>query len=230
MRTSVQTNILLVTSRKDQYNQFSSDCLQEGYSLFYASRIAEALHLLSDRLPDLIILDLYQLEINGLEFCHVVKSTLPAKEVPLIVIAPGNTDDLEIASFDAGADDFIRFPMNPRSFMHRLQTRIKGRKKSFSLRTMLNGKDQMKIDRESFTVIFNNEEIQLSNKEFELLFLMASQPGKVFTREEIFLKVWNKNGQEKDRSIDVHILRLRRKLGKDLISTQKGVGYRFRAS
>lgn len=221
--------VLLVSSRCETYQAFGKECERFGIELQTCSRIAEALQYLSMNIPVAVLVDLFGFELVGLEFCHNVKSTVALKGLPLLVIGSGDSEEAEIAAFDAGADDFVRFPASAASLFRRLQVRLRLDKRSISFQSHMNGYDQVKIDRDSYSVYINNEQIQLSNKEFELLYLMASQPGKVFTREEIFNKVWNREAQQKDRSIDVHILRLRRKLGRNLISTQKGIGYRFRA-
>ena len=138
------------------------------------------------------------------------------------------SENIEIQAFDSGADDFIRKPLFPEAFIRRIMNRIHAKEQnSIQLESTHTGQSKLYIDRESFTVFLNQQPISISKKEFELLHLMASSPGKIFTRDEIFEKIWKRKSGLNDRTIDVHILRLRKKLGEEFISTQKGVGYRF---
>jgi two-component system alkaline phosphatase synthesis response regulator PhoP len=201
----------------------------KGFHVAAFDKISEALAELNNHIPDAILIDADKSEIPCLEFCHKLKSNTEFQKVLLIVISSNVSEAIEEAMFDAGADEFVTKPIRKGALLKRISLRLN---KPFSGQKVMyngngNGKSALEIDKESFTVYLNHTLVPLSRKEFELLYLMASHPGKIFTREEIFNKVWNKKHISKERTIDVHILRLRKKIGEAFISTQKGIGYRF---
>jgi two-component system alkaline phosphatase synthesis response regulator PhoP len=219
----------IISDKKIELEILLQEFSMKGYHVSVFNNLNEALSELQNIKPDAILIDADMSEIPCLEFCHKIKSNTEFQKILLIVISSGVSEAIEEAMFDAGADEFVTRPLRKRALLKRISSRLN---KTFSLQKVMyngKGKSALEIDRESFTVYLNHMLIPLSRKEFELLHLMASHPGKVFTREEIFNKVWNKKHISKERTIDVHILRLRKKIGEEFISTQKGIGYRFYA-
>lgn len=164
--------------------------------------------------------------IDGIETCRELRSLPGLQDVIIAFLTARSEDYSHIAGFDAGADDYINKPIKPRVLVSRIQALLR--------RTTAVKKDSdflqlgnLRINRERYLVIKDNIEITLPRKEFELIYLLASKPGKVFTREEILIKIWGYDVVVGDRTIDVHIRKLREKIGEDYIRTVKGVGYKF---
>jgi two-component system alkaline phosphatase synthesis response regulator PhoP len=221
--------IWIITHHKGDYSGLMDKLNLLGHPPRLFTVAAEALKELEVNKPEAIFLDVDDAELTGLEFCWILKSSSEWKKIKVFIISSKTDDATEIKAFENGADEFLLKPLREQVAIKRVirQLRINGDYPTLNF--SVNGHASLRIDKESYTVFFNNEPVLLSKKEFELLFLLASQPGKVFTREEIFNKIWKKSFGKKDRTIDVHILRLRKKLGEDFFSTQKGIGYRFYA-
>lgn len=216
-----------ISEKKGELEILTEEFSMKGYHIIAFNKISDALAKINNEIPEVILIDADKSEIPCLEFCHKVKSNPEFQKVLVIVISSSVSEAIEEAMFDAGADEFASKPIRQRALFKRIFSRLN---KTVSMQKVLfngKGKSALQIDKESFTVYLNHMLVPLSRKEFELLHLMASHPGKVFTREEIFNKVWNKKHFSKERTIDVHILRLRKKIGEEFISTQKGIGYRF---
>ena len=178
--------------------------------------------------PDIILMDVMMPEMNGIEACTEIRNINNLKNVQIIFLSARGEDYTQIAAFDAGADDYINKPIKPKILLKKI-TNIAKRLKSFeNVETFIKVSD-LKINREEYLVTRNKTEIILPRKEFELLFLLASKPGKVFSRDEIMNKVWGSQVVVGDRTIDVHVRKLREKLGDNYIKTTKGVGYKFKA-
>lgn len=219
---------LLYFSEKSTQQKELSDYLElENYIVHNVSRINEALHILKNINTEIALLDASRNEVACLELCHAIKSNVRSRKNLVIFASDKLEETSEVAAFRAGADDFIHKPLKPAALVERLKARMNEPRDSITLQPESNGHSRLFIDRESYTVYLDNKSLSLSKKEFELLFLLASQAGKIFRREEVFEKVWKKKFDESNRTVDVHILRLRKKLGHDYIHTQKGVGYRF---
>ena len=217
----------LISNNKNDFDGLIGELSSKGIKYSYFLKISDALNQLNKETPEGIILDADQCEILCFEFCHKIKSLSHLKKTKLIVISSNYSESMEEAVFDAGADEFVTKPIKQKAMVKRISARLNFSAPEFSILYNIKGKHTLQIDRESFSVYLNQVLIPLSLKEFELLHLMASHPGKVFTRNEIFDKVWKKKHLAKERTIDVHILRLRKKIGEEFFSTQKGVGYRF---
>jgi two-component system alkaline phosphatase synthesis response regulator PhoP len=165
-------------------------------------------------------------DLDGIETCRVIRETPELKEVLVAFLTARNEDYSQIAGFDAGADDYINKPIKPRVMVSRVKALLRRAGK-------LTGGDEVMevngftIDREKYLIVKDNVQINLPKKEFELIALLASKPGKVFTREDILKSVWGEDVVVGDRTIDVHIRKLREKLGDNYIRTIKGVGYKF---
>ena len=178
--------------------------------------------------PDIILLDVMMPEMNGIEACTEIRNIDNLKNVQIIFLSARGEDYTQIAAFDAGADDYINKPIKPKILLKKIINIAKRLNSSENSETFIELSD-LKINREEYLVKKNKTEIILPRKEFELLFLLASKPGKVFSRDEIMIKVWGSQVVVGDRTIDVHIRKLREKLGENYIKTRKGVGYKFKA-
>jgi len=216
-----------ISEKKEEFEILIEEFISKGFQTRMFTKVSEALTKLKDETPEGILIDAEKSEIPCLEFCHKIKSLSDYKKIILIVVSSSVSEVIEEAMFDAGADEFVCKPIRQRALFKRISARLSRTPNSQKVLYNENGKLALQIDKESFTVYLNHTIVPLSRKEFELLHLMASHPGKVFTREEIFTKVWNRKHDSKERTIDVHILRLRKKIGEEFITTQKGIGYRF---
>ncbi len=219
--------ILLVDDEPDILEFLTYNLKKEGYSVFTASNGKEALAVAKIELPHLIILDVMMPDMDGIETCREIRAISGLQNVMIAFLTARNEDYSQIAGFDVGADDYINKPIKPRVLISRIKALLR---RSGTTANNENDKVDMggiKIDRERYLVIQDGVEINLPKKEFELLDLLASKPGKVFTREVILDKVWGGDVVVGDRTIDVHIRKLREKLGEDFIRTVKGIGYTF---
>jgi len=228
--TSGQFNskhILFLGEKNQELQEFTEHLELENYVVHHVTKINEALSNLKHVRTEVVLLDTTRNEAACLELCHVIKSNVRSRKNIVIIASDNYNESSEVAAFRAGADDFLTKPLKPAAFVERLKTRMHEPKQSISIQPELPGHPGIHIDRESYTVFSDQKELTLSKKEFELLYLLASQPGKIFRRQEVFEKVWKKKFDESNRTVDVHILRLRKKIGRDYIQTQKGVGYRF---
>ena len=218
--------ILIVDDEEDILEFLSYNLNKEGYQVFTATDGNTAITLAKKELPHLILLDVMMPGIDGIETCRELRSLPGLQDVIIAFLTARSEDYSHIAGFDAGADDYINKPIKPRVLVSRIQALLR--------RTTAVKKDSdflqlgnLRINRERYLVIKDDIEITLPRKEFELIYLLASKPGKVFTREEILIKIWGYDVVVGDRTNDVHIRKLREKIGEDYIRTVKGVGYKF---
>src|ERR1019366_5511374 len=219
--------ILLVDDEPDILEFLSYNLKKEGYRVFTGSNGKEAIATAKVELSHLIILDVMMPDMDGIETCREIREIPGLKNVMIAFLTARNEDYSQIAGFDVGADDYINKPIKPRVLTSRIKALLRRSgtiDNSTSAQVDMGG---IKIDRERYLVIQDGAEINLPKKEFELLDLLASKPGKVFTREVILDKVWGGDVVVGDRTIDVHIRKLREKLGEDFIRTVKGIGYTF---
>ena len=219
--------ILIVDDEPDIIELVSYILEKERMSVVSALNGVEALKIAQKENPDLIILDVMMPDMDGMEVCQRLRS-MTAFDSTLITFLTARSEDYsQIAGFDAGADDYITKPIRPKTLVARINAILK-RKRSDSV---ANGKlvlGDLSIDQEKRLVKVDNSRIELAKKEFDLLYLLCSEPDKVFSRDEIFSRLWNKDVIVGDRTIDVHIRKLRKKLGNHRIVTLKGIGYRFK--
>jgi two-component system alkaline phosphatase synthesis response regulator PhoP len=228
-----QSKILLVDDEVDILEFISYNLEKEGYKVYTAQNGAEAIKVAEKTLPDLIILDVMMPEMDGIAACEEIRR-IPALQHTIIAFLTARGEDYsQIAGFEAGADDYITKPIRPKVLVSRVKALLK--------RTSIVGiapvaimenthtvtVGNLVIDKERYLILKDGEEMILPRKEFELLSLLVSKPGKVFTREEIYYSVWGDNVVVGDRTIDVHIRKLREKIGNDQIKTLKGIGYKF---
>jgi two-component system alkaline phosphatase synthesis response regulator PhoP len=221
-----RTKILLVDDEPDILEFMSYNLNKEGFEVFTSTNGKDAIRIATLEKPSLIILDVMMPDLDGIETCRVIRETPELKEVLVAFLTARNEDYSQIAGFDAGADDYINKPIKPRVMVSRVKALLRRAGK-------LTGGDEVMevngftIDREKYLIVKDNLQINLPKKEFELIALLASKPGKVFTREDILKSVWGEDVVVGDRTIDVHIRKLREKLGDNYIRTIKGVGYKF---
>nr|WP_321450126.1 response regulator transcription factor [uncultured Carboxylicivirga sp.] len=224
--------ILLVDDEPDIIEFLGYNLKKEGFTVFTANNGEEGLKVAQAELPELIILDVMMPEMDGIETCEEIKR-IPALKNSIVAFLTARGEDYsQIAGFDAGADDYITKPIKPKVLISRVKALLKRYNVSDEVKVSDNDSEtinigDLTIDRERYIVINAGEEMVLPKKEFELLLLLVSKPEKVFTRDEIYTSVWGDNIIVGDRTIDVHIRKLREKIGQDHIRTIKGVGYKF---
>jgi two-component system alkaline phosphatase synthesis response regulator PhoP len=221
-----KTKILLVDDEPDILEFMSYNLNKEGFEVFTSTNGKDAIRIATQEKPSLIILDVMMPDLDGIETCRVIRETPDLKEVLIAFLTARSEDYSQIAGFDAGADDYINKPIKPRVLVSRVKALLRRAGK------LSGGEEVMEvngftIDREKYLIVKDNLQINLPKKEFELIALLASKPGKVFTREDILKSVWGEDVVVGDRTIDVHIRKLREKLGDNYIRTIKGVGSKF---
>ena len=223
--------ILLVDDEADTLEFLSYNLKKAGYNVMTANNGRDAIKLAKQYLPHLIILDVMMPEMDGIETCEEMRKLPVLNNTVVAFLTARNEDYSQIAGFDAGADDYIAKPIKPKVLISRVSALLKRFGKS---EEGTEGADSdiikhgnLVIDREKYTVTNNGVELALPRKEFSLLLLLISKPEKVFTRDEIYTSIWGDTIVVGDRTIDVHIRKLREKIGEEYIKTVKGVGYKF---
>ncbi len=228
---TMKTKILLVDDEKDIVEFLSYNLSQEGFKVITAYDGKEALDKLHQK-PDLIILDVMMPKMDGYETCTRIRSIDEYKNTPVIFLTAKSSEIDEVHGLNIGADDFIQKPISPKKLIARVKSNL--RKSETSQAESLAAKEikigPLHIDKEKYTVEIDAEPIFLPKKEFEILTYLASSPGKVFHRDKMLNDIWGNDIYVVERTIDVHVRKIREKLGKhsDLIETIKGVGYRFK--
>ena len=220
--------ILLVDDDADILEIVGYNLSQEGYNVVTASNGKEAIQVAKRELPQLIIMDVMMPEMDGMEACENIRKIPELSNVIIAFLTARSEDYSQVAGFDAGADDYIAKPIKPKLLVSKVKALLRRLKSETSTSETLNV-GGIEINREEYKIIKDNLEIILPRKEFELFYLLASKPGKVFKREEILDKVWGNEVIVGGRTIDVHIRKLREKIGDDFFKTIKGVGYKFEA-
>jgi two-component system, OmpR family, alkaline phosphatase synthesis response regulator PhoP len=220
--------ILLVDDEPDILEFMEYNLRKENYEVIKANNGKEAISKAKKEHPDLIILDIMMPEMDGIETCRHLREMPDFKNTLIAFLTARNEDYSQIAGFDTGADDYITKPIKPRVLVSRINALFRryDENKKADKNSILKVGD-LQIDREQYLVYKNGKSFALPRKEFELLALLASKPGKVFTRDEILERVWGNDIIVGDRTIDVHIRKLREKLGDETLKTVKGIGYKF---
>ena len=228
---SFSHKILLVDDEPDILEFVSYNLKKVGYDVSIAHTGKEALKKAREIIPHLIILDVMMPEMDGIETCEELRSFPELQNTVIAFLTARSEDYSQIAGFDAGGDDYITKPIKPKVLQSRIKALLKrfGEPQpiTFTPQEKTVSKNELIIDKERYIVIKNDEELSLPKKEFELLALLASKPDKVFTRDDIFNLIWGDNIIVGDRTIDVHIRKLREKIGDRYIKTIKGVGYKY---
>ncbi len=218
--------ILLVDDEPDILEIVGYNLSNEGYQIIKANNGKEAIRLAKKELPHLIIMDVMMPEMDGMEACENIRKIPELQNVIITFLSARNEDYSQVAAFDAGADDYIAKPIKPKLLVSKVKALLRRLKEEKQDSETLHV-GSIVINREEYKIIKDDKEIILPRKEFELFYLLASRPGKVFKRDEILDKVWGNEVIVGGRTIDVHIRKLREKIGDDFFKTIKGVGYKF---
>ena len=229
MKEAKEFKILIADDEPDILEFVSYNLVKEGYQVSTAKNGSEAIELAKRIKPHLILLDIMMPELDGVEVCRELRSNPDFKNTIIAFLTARSEDYSQIVGFEVGGDDYITKPIRPRVLTSRISALLR---RYSNVPTDSEDNDIIKIadlniDKTRVLVYKGEEEIVLAKKEFELLYLLASKPGKVFTREEIFKVVWGNDVIVGNRTIDVHIRKIREKVGEDYIKTIKGIGYKF---
>ena len=219
--------ILLVDDERDILDFLSYNLENAGYEVRVAQNGLEGVKVAQEFLPDLILLDMMMPEMDGVQTCEEIRNLDTKKEIVVAFLTARGEDYSQIAGFDAGADDYILKPIKPKVLMSRIKALLKRAVKTEETEEGIIKAGPLKIDLKKHIIFFGDLEVNLPKKEFKLLTLLCKNTGEVKTREEIMDQVWGTEVVVGDRTIDVHIRKLREKLGEELITTIKGVGYKF---
>ncbi len=218
-------SILLVDDEPDILEFLKYNLVKENYRVHTATNGKDAIHKAKKHLPDLILLDIMMPEMEGIETCKLIKDIPTLKDTYIVFLTARSEDYSQLAGFDAGADDYVSKPIKPKLLISRIKALLRRRKGEPLDRKFTVG--DIEIDRDQYHVSVKGVPMDLPRKEFELLSLLATKPGRVFTRDEILRMVWGPDVFVGDRTIDVHIRKIREKIGEDSIKTVKGIGYKF---
>ena len=222
-----QTHKVLVVDDEEPILELLKYNLEKGgYDVKTASDGIKAVEIARKFTPDLVLLDIMMPKMDGVETCRQLRDISDLQKTFIIFLTARSEEYSEVAAFDVGADDYITKPIKPRALMSRINALFRrDSKKSAPSSTITIG--DLIIDRTSYTIKVNNKEINLPKKEFELLFFLAQNPNKVFSREDLLQNIWGSDVYVLARTVDVHIRKVREKIGDDYITTVKGVGYKF---
>ena len=218
--------ILVVDDEEDILEFLSYNLRAEGYDVIVADNGVLAIELAKQQQPSLIILDVQMPDMDGITTCEKIREIPSLKETVVSFLTARSEDYSQIAGFEAGADDYITKPIRPKVLVSRVKALLKRRGITQDTNSIIELGDIV-IDKEKHLTTYKGQEVIFAKKEFKLLKLLISKPGKVFTREEILEKVWGSDIVVGDRTIDVHIRKLREKLADHYVKTVKGVGYKF---
>ena len=228
--SNTSIKILLVDDEPDILEILSYNLSAEGYQISTASNGVEAVKKAKKHLPHLIIMDVMMPEMDGIEACEKIRILPQLKDTIITFLTARGEDYSQVAGFEAGADDYITKPIKPKVLVSKIKSLLRRlNDESYKVNSEVVHIGDLTIDREAYKIISKGVEIVLPRKEFELLSLLASKPGKVFKRDEILDKVWGNEVVVGGRTIDVHIRKLREKIGDNSFKTIKGVGYKFQS-
>jgi len=219
--------ILLVDDEPDILEILSYNLSSEGYNVFTANNGAEGVAKAKKKQPHLIILDVMMPEMDGIEACEIIRNTKGLENTIITFLTARGEDYSQVAGFDAGADDYITKPIKPKVLVSKIKGLLRRLKEDDASTDDIVQVGNIVINREEYKIVNNGVELVLPRKEFELLSLLTSKPNKVFKREVILDRVWGNEVVVGGRTIDVHIRKLREKIGEDHFKTIKGVGYKF---
>ena len=221
-----EIKILLVDDEPDIREIIGFNLTNEGYQVYEASNGEKAVKKAIETTPHLIIMDIMMPELDGISACEQIRSQPKLQSTVIMFLSARGEDFSYVAAFDAGADDYVTKPIKPKVLLSKVKGLLRRFKNSDKEPSVLNLGDLI-VDKEEYKVTHNGTSFGLPRKEFELLFLLASRPNKVHKREKIMEKIWGADVVVGDRTIDVHIRKLREKVGEKFFKTVKGVGYKF---
>ena len=219
--------ILLIDDEDDILEFIRYNLTKAGYEVYTARNGAEGLQQAAAHRPHLILLDMMMPVMDGAQTCRAIRRNPVLKDTMVVFLSALGEEGQQLAGFDVGADDYLTKPIRMKLLISRIQAILKRVDASPATPGAEARKEGITVDRERYTVIRNGEEITLPRKEFALLDLLCSSPGKLVTREEIYAKIWGSDVVVGDRTIDVHIRKLRQKIGDERIVTVKGMGYKY---
>lgn len=219
--------ILIVDDEPDILEFLQYNLRKEGYDVVTANDGKQALAVAERERPQLIILDIMMPELDGVETCRILRSRKEFADTPIAFLTARDEDYSQITALDVGGDDYITKPIKPRVLVSRISALLRRAGRQPDDDQHIIALHDLVIDKQKVLVFKGQATIELPRKEFEILWLLASKPGRVFTREEIFDKIWGSDVIVGNRTIDVHIRKLRERLGETYIKTMKGIGYKF---
>jgi len=217
--------VLVVDDEEDILELLEYNLEKENFEVVKARNGKEAVDIAVQEVPDIILLDIMMPLMDGIQACQEIRKEPSLDDAYIIFLTARIEEYSEIAGFSAGADDYLNKPIKPGALISRLKSVMKRKEKESEHEEL--SFNNLVIDRKSFEVIYDEQKIHFARKEFELLYLLASQPGKVFSRNDILDNIWGNDVYVGDRTIDVHIRKIREKIDPALIKTIKGVGYKF---
>ena len=226
MGNKTSQKILVVDDESDILELLKYNLSKEGYEVKTASDGVKGLEIAKNFLPDMILLDIMMPKQDGVETCRQIRETPELQNVFVIFLTARSEEYSEVAAFETGADDYITKPIKPRALMSRINALFRRESKKKKNQNKITIGD-LSIDRSSYTVTSGEEKINLPKKEFELLYFLAQNPGKVFSRDDLLKNIWGTDVYVLARTVDVHIRKVREKIGEGYITTVKGVGYKF---
>ncbi|MFK7903692.1 MAG: response regulator transcription factor [Chitinophagales bacterium] len=220
-----KVKILIVDDEADVLEFMRYNLKKEGFQVFIAPDGIEAIKIAKKEIPHLVVLDIMMPEMDGLEACKELR-TIPSLQDTLITFLTARSEEFtQVMGLEIGADDYITKPVKPRLLISKVKSLLRRYSKQETEDVLF--VSDLEINRDTFTIKRGEQIIELPRKEFKLIYLLASKPGKVFTREKILREVWGTDVIVNDRTIDVHIRKLREKIGNEYIKTIKGIGYKF---
>lgn len=217
--------VLIIDDEEDIRDILAYNLKKEGFAVHTAQNGVDGIALAKSLLPDVVLLDVMMPEMDGIEVCEILRNGADTKNLRICFLTARSEDYSQIAGLDAGADDYVAKPIKPKVLISRLKALMR---RNSDVVAEVKSEDGLVIDREKYIVTKDGEPIHLPRKEFELLALLASKPEKVFDRDVILKSVWGDGVVVGDRTIDVHVRKLREKIGDEHIKTVKGVGYKFK--
>jgi two-component system alkaline phosphatase synthesis response regulator PhoP len=221
--------VLVVDDEEDILELLKYNLQKEGYDVKTATNGAKAVDIAKSYIPDLVVLDIMMPNQDGVETCRQLRENPDLQQTYILFLTARAEEYSEIAAFDVGADDYIVKPIKPRALMSRISALFRRKRTSKNEKSIIRINDLV-IDKSSYTVTLRDKNITLPKKEFELLYYLAQNPNKVHTRDELLQNIWGSDVYVLARTVDVHIRKVREKIGEGYISTLKGVGYKFEAS
>jgi two-component system alkaline phosphatase synthesis response regulator PhoP len=219
--------VLVVDDEQDLLDLIEYNLKKEGYNVVKAENGVEGIKAAREHRPNLVLLDIMMPKMDGIETCEQLRADPELKNIPIIFLTARSDEKTEIEGLDKGADDFITKPISTTKLLSRINAVLRRFEDAEEEEKVLEVHD-LKIDKDRYIVTRGDEEFQLPRKEFELLYYLASRKGKVRDRQTLLNKVWGDNIYVVDRTVDVHVRKIREKLGDHYIETVKGVGYRFK--
>ncbi len=220
-----KNKVLLVDDEQDILDMLQYIMEKEGYEVKIANNGPEALRIAQEFQPRLILLDIMMPQMDGIETCRNLREIEELKETVIVFLTARSEEYSEIAAFDAGANDYIVKPIKPRALVSRISSYF--RKEASSKKNSAIAINDLVIDKQSYTVTVSDKKVTLAKKEFELLYFLCQHPNKIFNRDDILKRVWGTDVYVVSRTVDVHIRKIREKVGEHYISTVKGIGYKF---